>query len=150
MALSGPGCSQQESFEMMVNGLLSETVPQVRPDSCPADAVFLDARELEEYAVSHIVNAVHVGYDNFEMSSVSQIDRSATVVVYCSVGYRSEKIGEQLLEAGFQNVYNLYGGIFLWVNEGHPVVDESGATEKVHPYSDSWGKWLTAGEKAYE
>ncbi|MEL6718853.1 MAG: rhodanese-like domain-containing protein, partial [Bacteroidota bacterium] len=68
---------------------------------------------------------------------------------YCSVGYRSEKISEQLLEAGFKDVSNLYGGIFEWKNQDHEVVDEKGATEKVHAYDRVWGFWLKEGKKVY-
>ncbi|HCQ29365.1 MAG TPA: rhodanese-like domain-containing protein, partial [Flavobacteriales bacterium] len=52
---------------------------------------------------------------------------------------------------GYKNVFNLYGGIFDWKNKGFRVVDNQGKeTEKVHPYNEKWGVWLTKGEKAYE
>lgn len=73
----------------------------------------------------------------------------ALVIVYCSVGYRSERIGEKLQDAGFINVQNLYGGIFKWVNEGMPVYNSIGPTKQVHGYSRSWGVWLQKGEKVY-
>jgi rhodanese-related sulfurtransferase len=41
--------------------------------------------------------------------------------VYCSIGKRSDEITKMLGEAGFTNARNLYGGIFEWVNQGHPV-----------------------------
>jgi 3-mercaptopyruvate sulfurtransferase SseA len=70
--------------------------------------------------------------------------------VYCSVGYRSEKVSEQLRQAGYQTVYNLYGGIFEWKNQGHPVVNAEGEpTERVHAYNRSWGVWLKKGDKVY-
>jgi hypothetical protein len=72
-------------------------------------------------------------------------------VVYCTVGVRSEKVGEKLKAAGYQNVRNLYGSIFEWVNQGNPVVDNQGKpTQQVHAYSRVWGVWLNKGEKIYE
>ena len=74
---------------------------------------------------------------------LSDIDKDAPIVIYCSVGYRSEKIGEKLQRAGFKNVVNLWGGIFDWSNQQLPLVNS--AEEKVtrvHPYDKNWGRWL--------
>jgi 3-mercaptopyruvate sulfurtransferase SseA len=71
-------------------------------------------------------------------------------VVYCSIGARSQEIGKKLQAAGYQNVYNLYGGIFHWVNEDNPVfTPDSDLTEQVHTYNKRWGMWLKKGEKVY-
>ena len=113
--------------------------------------VLLDTRTKEEYMVSHLPGALFVDYDRFKENSVAHLDRNASVVVYCTVGYRSERIGERLQKMGFTQVRNLYGGIFEWVNEGNVVVGADGKpTNKVHAYSESWGKWLTKGEKVYQ
>jgi rhodanese-related sulfurtransferase len=145
-----------QDFDKMVDGLLNKTVPLIYPDSLfqlkknSAELTILDAREREEYDVSHIEGAFWVGYDDFNLADL-KISKHAEVVVYCSVGYRSEKIGEQLEEGGYDSVLNLYGGIFAWKNKGYPVVDNSRKeTERVHAYSRSWGKWLIKGEKVYE
>ena len=67
--------------------------------------------------------------------------------MYCSIGYRSEKVGEELKKMGFKNVYNLYGSIFEWVNQGNEVVDENEkVTEKVHTYNKRWSKWIEDGK----
>jgi rhodanese-related sulfurtransferase len=110
----------------------------------------LDTRTPAEYRVSHLQGAWFVDFDHFDATSVRDLPHDAPVVVYCSVGYRSERVGEQLKALGFRDVRNLYGGIFQWVNEGQPVYDSHGATERVHPYSALWGAWLKRGEKAYE
>jgi predicted sulfurtransferase len=81
---------------------------------------------------------------------VAAIPRNTPVVVYCSVGYRSEQIGEKLLQAGFTDVHNLFGSIFEWVNQGYPVFkNQSEQTNRVHAYSRSWGIWLQKGVKVY-
>ena len=112
--------------------------------------IILDTREPEEFAVSHIDQAKLIPYDSFDPQMLDGFDRSAPVVVYCTVGYRSERIGEQLQDLGFSKVYNLYGGIFQWKNDGYQVVNPAGEpTEKVHTYSKGWSKWLQQGEKVY-
>ena len=138
----------------MLKSLLSGSVPQtgpVLPDSLPGPETiqFVDARERAEYDVSHITDATWVGYDDFDPVRLKNLDRNRPVIVYCSVGYRSEKIGEKLLEMGFSQVYNLYGGIFEWVNQGNAVVDSTGKTDRVHAYSKVWGIWLKSGKKVY-
>ena len=67
------------------------------------------------------------------------------------MGYRSEKIGEQLKKMGYQRVYNLYGGIFEWTNRSLPLVNKTEApTKQVHAYDKNWGQWLDKGEKVYK
>ena len=115
--------------------------------------ILLDTREIEEFNVSKIEGAIHVGFNKFSSKTVlEQIQPGdELIVVYCSLGIRSEEIGEKLKRAGFNNVRNLYGGIFEWKNNEYPVLDSSGnTTEKVHPFSKAWAKWLLKGEKAYE
>src|SRR5690606_3428424 len=86
--------------------------------------VLLDARETVEFEVSHIRHARHVGYIWFDMRKIYDISKTDTIVVYCAVGNRSERIGEKLQKAGYQHVYNLFGGIYEWVNQGNPVYNE--------------------------
>ncbi len=140
-------------FGTFLNTILSDSVSHISVDSLSAingeNYLLLDAREKQEYLVSHIPGARHVGYDAFSIESLADVDKGHTIVVYCSVGYRSEKVGEKLQEAGYMNVRNLYGGIFEWVNQKGEVVNESGKTNLVHPYSRLWGVWLKQGEKSY-
>jgi rhodanese-related sulfurtransferase len=139
-------------YSTMLNGLLKESVPfvsvaQLRQQSSP---VLLDTREPREFAVSHLRGARLVGYDTFSLATVQDLPKNAPIVVYCSVGARSEKIGARLQQAGFTNVRNLYGGIFEWLNEGQPVVTAANQpTDRVHAYSPTWGIWLQRGQKVY-
>jgi rhodanese-related sulfurtransferase len=116
-------------------------------------SVVLDAREKQEYQVSRIENALHIGYKNFDLNELRDLisDKNTTLIVYCSVGVRSGKIAEKLIANGYTSVYNLYGGIFDWVNKGYPVYDDNKKrTEKVHVFSKKWGVYLSKGKKVYE
>lgn len=113
----------------------------------------LDAREQNEYNVSHLKNAIFVGYNHFNLAKTSQqlTNKQQPIVVYCSLGVRSEDIADKLKKAGYTAVFNLYGGIFEWKNKGFSVVDlQNKETQKVHAYSKNWGKWLLKGEKIYD
>ena len=111
---------------------------------------FLDTRESKEFNVSHIKNALNVGYDHFKLSTVSHIDKDATIIVYCSIGARSQTIAQKLIKAGYTNVQNMYGGLFHWANSGYPMVDsQSKSTIKIHGYSKEWSKWISKGTIVY-
>lgn len=150
-------CGQQ-TYDQKLQSLYKNTVPLIQPQEVKQklnqqDVVILDTRSAKEYSVSHLPNAKFVGYDHFDISQVEDIPKHKKVVVYCSVGYRSEKIGEKLQEAGFENVSNMYGGIFQWKNEGLDVVNQEGeVTDSVHTYNKRWSKWLEEGKgiKVYE
>ncbi len=149
--------SGQPSLHTLLSKYNTHSIPYISVEELKmlqqdSDLVLLDAREPEEFQVSHIKTAVFSGYSTFSAEAISKSikDKSALIVVYCSLGIRSEKISEKLKAEGFSNVRNLYGGIFEWKNKGFSVFDPEGKeTEKVHAYSKSWSKWLTDGEKIY-
>lgn len=141
-----------KAYDIMLQSLLSHSVNEVSVKEIKdkKNVVFVDARERKEYEVSHIENAIFVGYDSLDLSAMNQVDKSKEIIVYCSVGYRSEKVSEKLKEIGFTNVSNLYGGIFEWKNQDQPVVTPlKKPTEKVHAYNKMWGIWLNKGKKVY-
>ena len=77
-------------------------------------------------------------------------DKNSELVVYCSLGIRSESIASKLKKAGYSNVFNLYGGIFEWKNNGFTVYNlENIETENIHAYSKDWGIWLKKGKKVF-
>jgi rhodanese-related sulfurtransferase len=103
----------------------------------------LDAREENEYVISHLPKAEFIGFSNFGSKSLNSYQKTDTIYVYCSIGYRSEKIGEKIQKMGFNNVFNLYGGIFSWANLGYRIVDKNNEqTKAVHGYDKKWSKLL--------
>ncbi len=133
-------------FDQRIKNLINFDIPVIGVDSVYSNIekfVFVDTRERDEYEVSHIPNAHYSGYDDFDLSNLMHIDKDSEIVVYCSIGYRSEKIGKKLKKAGYKNVYNLYGSIFEWVNRGYPIVDTSNQrTRRLHTYNKIWSKWV--------
>lgn len=128
------------------------SVEELRMFQMNDTVTILDAREPEEFEVSHIAFAKNIGFKDFseDEKQLKKLNKNIPIVVYCSVGIRSEKIGEKLKKAGFTNIKNLYGGIFEWKNKGYPVVDSTKAeTENVHAFSRVWSKWLHKGNPIY-
>lgn len=106
--------------------------------------VFVDCRDEKEFEVSQIQGAIF--YKDFDWKKY----QDKTIVVYCSIGKRSEDLSIELNEAGAKKVFNLYGGIFEWVNQGNPVYNQQGVqTNQVHTYSKKWSKWLIKGKAIY-
>lgn len=113
------------------------------------DVVLLDVRTEEEFAVSHLPGAMRLDPDLEEddlrrLAPVASLARDATIVTYCSVGYRSAAAARQLARAGFGNVFNLEGGIFGWANSGRAVHRDGKPVAEVHPYDAVWGRLLDA------
>ena len=108
--------------------------------------LLLDARTLEEYRVSHLLNAKPVS-NNLQDLIDGGIDLATPIVVYCSVGYRSAAIARRLQAIGYQNVFNLNGSIFQWVNENRSVYREGKEVNKVHPYDKFWQYLLSDRHK---
>lgn len=142
-------------FDTMVNTLISNDVDTISSEVLlqrlnEEKVVLFDARELAEFDVSHLHGAVYLGYDHPDYSILDQYDKDEPIVVYCSVGKRSEDIGKELEKRGFTNVYNLFGGIFDWTNRGYTVENKNGVVvKKVHPYNSTWGVWVNNYEKDY-
>jgi rhodanese-related sulfurtransferase len=144
---------QSKLFNAMLKTLLAHNVKEISAKEARKDslAVFLDTREKREYEVSHIKNAVWSGYDDFNINRLKGIPKNQKIIIYCSIGYRSEKITNKLLKAGYTDVVNLVGGIFEWKNLGYPIVDNNGKEiNQVHAYNKVWGIWLNKGDKVYK
>jgi rhodanese-related sulfurtransferase len=139
------------AFESKVSTLLSfsvQTLTVKEVQDSIGQYLLLDARESKEWEISRIPGAQYIGYKDPNWSILDNVSPDTPILLYCSVGYRSEKIGEILQERGFSNVHNLYGSIFEWVNQGNPVIDSKGElTDTVHTYNRRWSRWLNK-EKA--
>ena len=144
------------AFDRTVSSMIKHSVPLIGVEELAKNQdkyVLLDAREEGEYRVSHLEGAIYIGYDYWDKAVLEKIDKDAPIVIYCSIGVRSEKIGEKLHDLGYTNVKNLYGSIFEWANQGYPLVDNAGyPTKKIHAYNWVWGKWMSneAYEKVYK
>lgn len=150
LLLTGTSFSQTKTdpeYAAKLEELYKHSVELIQPSELAPElekktTYVLDTRSIAEYGTSHIKGAKFIDYNSFKLSAVSEIPKDAKIVVYCSVGWRSERIGEKLKKAGYQDVSNLYGGLFEWVNQGYKVFNAEGETKHVHAYSKEWAKWI--------
>lgn len=142
-------------FEKAVERYISHSVEVISVEELKENIdkyTLLDTREKEEFQTSKIPGAMYFGFDEPDYSLLDDLDKEQPIVMYCSIGYRSEKMGEELQKRGFKNVKNLYGSIFEWANKAYPLVDmENENTIKIHTYSERWSKWVENNnlEKVY-
>ena len=77
------------------------------------------------------------------------LPEGATVVAYCSVGYRSARLAAALRDRGLADVHNLEGSIFRWANEDRPLFRGDTPVRRVHPFDETWGVLLAPDRRAY-
>ena len=146
----------QETLKELLKMHNTRSVPYISVNELAmpgTEVILLDSREETEYNISHLKNAICVGYDHFDIDAITEKipNKDSKIVVYCSLGIRSEDVGELLKKAGYNNIYNLYGGIFEWKNNDFPVYNsENEETEDIHTFSEEWSHWLTKGNKVYD
>ncbi len=108
---------------MFTNASVDEAYTLIQNNKSNPDFVILDVRTPSEYASGHIENAVNLDYydDAFE-ETLDNYDRNKTYLIYCRTGNRSAAAMKIMKNLGFTNVYNMQGGINVWISAGYPVV----------------------------
>ena len=98
------------------------------------NVVIVDSKTPDEYHVSMIPDAI----TKVEFESNLDKYRNAAIVVYCTIGVRSGKYVESLLNMGF-DAYNLKGGVLMWAHGGGKFVDRNDKdTKRVHIFGSKW------------
>ena len=82
------------------------------------DTLILDVRSNYEHNVGRFKNALTLDMENFREfpDKVSELGahKKKKVITYCTGGIKCEKASAFLLEHGFENVYQLHGGIIKY------------------------------------
>ncbi|MBU6460631.1 MAG: rhodanese-like domain-containing protein [Proteobacteria bacterium] len=81
----------------------------------------IDVRTVEEVATGIIEGAEHIVLNHLPQHAVS-IDAKTPTVFYCRSGNRSGQACAFFAARGYQNVYNLQGGVLAWAAAGLPLV----------------------------
>jgi sulfur-carrier protein adenylyltransferase/sulfurtransferase len=86
------------------------------------DFQLIDVREPHEAEIAQIGGElIPMGE---VMTQLDKISRDKTVIVHCRSGARSGSIVTALEAQGYNNVYNLKGGILAWAREIDPSVPQ--------------------------
>lgn len=89
------------------------------------NTILLDVRSKQEYEEGHLPNSTFLCLYDLEKQVANKFpDKSLNIIVYCSSGNRSKQAQKILEGMGYENVYNLKGGLnsylgdTLWKNKG--------------------------------
>jgi rhodanese-related sulfurtransferase len=86
------------------------------------DAVVVDVRPMADFTQGHIVNSLNIPINGFA-NQIGTLDKhkSRPIILSCRSGNQSQMAARQLRKAGFEQVYNLRGGIMAWQSANLPV-----------------------------
>jgi rhodanese-related sulfurtransferase len=83
------------------------------PEQNSAAVVLLDVREPQELDVAKVREAIHIPMREVP-ERLHELDPTKPLVVMCHSGGRSRRVAEFLSTNGFEEIYNLAGGIDAW------------------------------------
>ena len=117
----------EESFPIVLPQAASvETVAPAEAfavvQAAPEGLIILDVRLPEEFAEARIPGAVNIdSYAEGFVNRLAQLDRTTPYVLYCRSGNRSGSVVPIMEDLGFQEVYDVDGGIVAWSEAGLPL-----------------------------
>ncbi len=89
---------------------------KARLDDTVPKPLLLDVREPWEVGLCALDGAVHIPMGQIP-ARFDELDPARDIVVICHHGVRSHQVAYFLDHKGFENVYNLSGGINAWAHE---------------------------------
>lgn len=93
----------------------------VTVNEVPANAQFIDVREIDEYAEVHAAGAVNLPLSELQQRT-NEIDPDRPAYIICRSGGRSAQACEYIEQAlGYDNLINVEGGTLAWVEAGLPT-----------------------------
>lgn len=98
----------------VVNSLSTEEAQAFIAARSAADYQLLDVRQPKEYDNEHLPGALLIPLKQLP-EKLAGLDRQKPLLVYCAVGGRSRAAVQFLVGQGFDEVYNISGGIKKWL-----------------------------------
>ncbi len=120
--ISGSFMSESFAREIFNNVSVSEAKYMMSEQNNSKVDIVLDVRTGEEFARSHIKNAVLIPIMVLT-EKMHEIQMGQSVLVYCHNGNRSKVACELLTSRGHKYVFNMLGGIESWMEKGYEVVE---------------------------
>jgi rhodanese-related sulfurtransferase len=86
------------------------------------NALILDIRSMKEFHDGHILHAENIPLNSLgqQMKKLEKY-KDRPIIAVCRSGSRSAAACQTLRKAGFEQVYNLRGGMLAWEAAGQPV-----------------------------
>ncbi|MEA1907529.1 MAG: rhodanese-like domain-containing protein, partial [Euryarchaeota archaeon] len=96
-----------------IKKLTSGEAKKILDDTTKGAFQLLDVRQPREYEVGHIPGAKLIPLGELEYR-YGELDKDLGIILYCRTGHRSMAASILLCGLGFEEVYNLDGGIRTW------------------------------------
>jgi rhodanese-related sulfurtransferase len=105
-------------------GVTNLNVEEFSKKIVESGVVILDVRTPGEFMTGSIHGAQNIDFESgsFE-SQIETLDKEGIYAVYCRSGNRSGQAAKIMYDAGFQNIFNLDGGVIDWTNAGKALVN---------------------------
>lgn len=87
-------------------------------------AQVIDVREPREYKKQHVEGSILIPLKELA-DRLEEIDPARNALFVCQIGQRSGKAVKIARDAGYNNTYNLAGGIIAWANHRFPLRSEN-------------------------
>jgi rhodanese-related sulfurtransferase len=87
-----------------------------------ADTIIVDVREPHEYIKGHIENSINIPLDKFsEKLDTLESYKKQPIIIACQSGTRSIPACKTLTKSGFEQVFNISGGMQSWEDSKLPM-----------------------------
>lgn len=123
-----PICIDKKRFHELTRPCIEECLSSFIPQPISPQTLnrtlenvrLIDVREKYEHQICNIGGTL-IPFNSFKQA-IKNINKDKSIVIYCKSGKRSQEAAKLLLEAGFNNVFFLEGGILAWIDQINPAM----------------------------
>ena len=123
----------QQKYDRLIEKIISIEVTTLKSwIENKKDFILIDVREPDETNAVKITaeNSMEIPRGVIEFYFPQLVpNKEATVVIYCSHGWRSAMVTDIIYQYGYKNIYNLKNGIYAWIEAGYRVDNFYGTFE---------------------
>lgn len=106
-----PATEEEKNSEAMVQVIPAEEAKSMMEEE---EVIIVDVRTREEFEEAHIEGAILLTLDTIpEKAEEILPDKTATYLLYCRSGNRSNQAANLLVDMGYEKIYD-FGGIIDW------------------------------------
>lgn len=114
--------SEEKDIEFNLKTVSGEEFRDLIESMNETDTI-LDLRTPQEYSEGHIKNSQTLDFYSETFSKeLDLLDKKSNYYIYCRSGHRSKLTLDSMRELGFENVYNLKGGITEWISSENNII----------------------------
>ncbi|NMH66274.1 rhodanese-like domain-containing protein [Shewanella salipaludis] len=87
------------------------------------EAKVVDVRTKDEFRKGHIVDAINLTLAEIKNNQLASLEKHKTspIILVCNTGITSSQAAQLLIKQGFEQVFNLKGGMGDWQAANMPV-----------------------------